>query len=87
MRSARLQTLGPRPQLLLDGLHQWLCRSPAYLAVVGLLGLMLGDMMESHGTAKEASPSDKLRFVNTDDHRSFIVENVIQRLDCRVETF
>jgi len=43
--------------------------------------------MESHGTAKEASRSDKLRFVNTDDHRSFIVENVIQRLDCRVETF
>jgi len=29
---------------------------------------MFGNMMESHGTAKEANWLDKSRFLNTDDH-------------------
>jgi hypothetical protein len=33
--------------------------------------------MESHGTAKEASWLGKPGFLNTDDHRDYIIKNVI----------
>jgi hypothetical protein len=38
---------------------------------------MLGNVMESHGTAKKANWLDEPRFLNTDDHINCIIENVI----------